>query len=62
MLADALNILLTASKPNKVISRDTVIFSQLMNILGHPHKSFKTIHVTGTNGKGSVTLKMASVL
>jgi len=29
---------------------------------GHPHKHFKTIHVGGTNGKGSVSHILASVL
>jgi dihydrofolate synthase/folylpolyglutamate synthase len=29
---------------------------------GHPHKHFKTIHVAGTNGKGSVSHILASVL
>jgi len=29
---------------------------------GHPHKQFKTIHVGGTNGKGSVSHSLASVL
>ena len=30
--------------------------------LGHPHQSFATIHVAGTNGKGSVSHTLASVL
>ncbi len=30
--------------------------------LGFPHRSYKTIHVAGTNGKGSVTQKIASAL
>ncbi|MBR4971043.1 MAG: bifunctional folylpolyglutamate synthase/dihydrofolate synthase, partial [Paludibacteraceae bacterium] len=30
--------------------------------LGHPHQAFKTIHVGGTNGKGSVSHTIASVL
>jgi len=30
--------------------------------LGHPHKSFATIHVAGTNGKGSVSHTIASIL
>ena len=30
--------------------------------LGHPHLSYKTIHVGGTNGKGSVSHTIASVL
>lgn len=29
---------------------------------GHPHRSFKTIHVAGTNGKGSVSCMLAAVL
>lgn len=29
---------------------------------GHPHQSFATIHVAGTNGKGSVSHTIASVL
>ena len=34
----------------------------LDEIYGHPHRSFKTIHVAGTNGKGSVSHMLASVL
>ena len=30
--------------------------------LGHPHNSYKTIHVGGTNGKGSVSHTIAAVL
>ncbi len=29
---------------------------------GHPHRAFKSIHVAGTNGKGSVSHMLASVL
>ena len=29
---------------------------------GHPHRTYKTIHVAGTNGKGSVSHMIASVL
>ena len=29
---------------------------------GHPHRSYKTIHVAGTNGKGSVSHTLASIL
>ncbi|MCF8335253.1 MAG: bifunctional folylpolyglutamate synthase/dihydrofolate synthase [Bacteroidales bacterium] len=35
---------------------------QLDAHFGHPHKYFKTIHVAGTNGKGSVSHILASVL
>ena len=31
-------------------------------LLGHPHRSYRTIHVAGTNGKGSVANLLASAL
>ena len=34
---------------------------KLDEIFGHPHRKFKTIHVAGTNGKGSVSHMLASV-
>lgn len=36
--------------------------SQLIEILGHPEKDLKFIHVAGTNGKGSTSSMLASVL
>ena len=30
--------------------------------LGHPHKQFKTIHIAGTNGKGSCSHTLAAIL
>ncbi len=30
--------------------------------LGHPHRKFRTIHVAGTNGKGSVSHTLAAIL
>lgn len=35
---------------------------RLDEMFGHPHLSFKSIHVAGTNGKGSVSHMLASVL
>jgi len=35
---------------------------RLDNYLGHPHQSFKSIHIGGTNGKGSSSHMIASVL
>jgi len=34
----------------------------LDNYFNHPHKKYRTIHVAGTNGKGSVSHMIASVL
>ncbi|MCD6112544.1 MAG: bifunctional folylpolyglutamate synthase/dihydrofolate synthase [Bacteroidales bacterium] len=31
-------------------------------LLNHPHKNYKTIHIAGTNGKGSVSHSIASIL
>jgi len=35
---------------------------ELDNHFGHPHRRFRTIHVAGTNGKGSVSHLLASIL
>ncbi len=35
---------------------------QLLRDTGHPHRRYRTIHVAGTNGKGSVAATIASVL
>ena len=34
----------------------------MMNHLGHPERGFRSIHVAGTNGKGSVSHFLASIL
>ncbi len=34
---------------------------RLMELLGHPEKQFKSIHVAGTNGKGSVSHMLAAI-
>lgn len=46
----------SAYKPNL----DNTIL--LANYLNHPEKKIKTIHVAGTNGKGSTSSLLASVL
>lgn len=35
---------------------------RLLELLGNPHKHIKTVHVAGTNGKGSVTAMVSSIL
>src|SRR5438876_3582359 len=35
---------------------------RLCEFLGNPHKKFKSIHVAGTNGKGSVSHMLAAIL
>ena len=36
--------------------------SQLIECMGEPHKDLRAIHVTGTNGKGSVVSMTESLL
>ena len=35
---------------------------ELDEIFNHPHRAFRTIHVGGTNGKGSTSHLLASIL
>jgi dihydrofolate synthase/folylpolyglutamate synthase len=35
---------------------------KLLALMGHPERQYKTIHVTGTNGKGSTAAMLAAVL
>ena len=35
---------------------------QLLFVLGHPENQIRTIHVAGTNGKGSVTTMISTIL
>jgi dihydrofolate synthase/folylpolyglutamate synthase len=35
--------------------------TELMEFLGHPERTYQTIHVAGTNGKGSVSAMLASI-
>ena len=35
---------------------------KLMSLLGNPHESIKTVHVAGTNGKGSTVAMISSML
>jgi dihydrofolate synthase/folylpolyglutamate synthase len=43
------------------IKKDLVNINQLCVLLGQPHPHFQSIHVAGTNGKGSVSHMLASV-
>jgi len=36
--------------------------ARLLDRLGHPERSFPAVHVTGTNGKGSVVAMLSSIL
>ena len=38
------------------------VMERMMELLGHPERKFKSIHVTGTNGKGSTCAMIESIL
>lgn len=38
------------------------VMSRLMDVLAHPNHAYKVIHVTGTNGKGSVARMVSALL
>jgi len=35
---------------------------KLMDLMGHPYEEYDTIHISGTNGKGSVVVYLSSIL
>ena len=43
-----------------ILGLDTI--EKILNALGNPQNSFLSIHVTGTNGKGSIASTLASIL
>ena len=47
---------------DQAFKKDLTNTLALLSALGNPHKLFKTIHIAGTNGKGSVTHILASIL
>ena len=44
------------------IKKDITNTVQLCESLGNPHTKFKTVHIAGTNGKGSVSHMLAAIL
>src|SRR5574342_568572 len=34
----------------------------LMEVMGNPHKKFRSVHIAGTNGKGSTSAFLAGIL
>ncbi|HMG68847.1 MAG TPA: folylpolyglutamate synthase/dihydrofolate synthase family protein [Chitinophagaceae bacterium] len=42
--------------------KDLINIIKISDFLNDPHKNFKTIHIAGTNGKGSVSHMLAAIL
>ena len=45
----------------KAYKPDLGNITELLDFLGNPQNNFKTVHVAGTNGKGTVTHTLASI-
>lgn len=50
------------SLPNLHPKNDLSYIKKILNVLGDPQNKVKTIHVTGTNGKGSTTYYLSNLL
>jgi folylpolyglutamate synthase/dihydropteroate synthase len=61
-LGRAIQILKNLNQPDRVVKRNNINFVKIMDVLGNPYNTFKSIHITGTNGKGSVAMKTAKIL
>jgi len=46
----------------QAFKKDLGNITEMMTFLDHPHKKYPTIHIAGTNGKGSVTHILANML
>lgn len=57
---ETLNYLYNLQKHGIKFGLDNI--SRLISVLDNPHKSFHSVHVAGTNGKGSTSAIIASVL
>ncbi|MEW6675038.1 MAG: folylpolyglutamate synthase/dihydrofolate synthase family protein [Nitrospirota bacterium] len=58
--SETVNYLYNLQKHGIKFGLDNII--RLMSVLDNPHKSFLSVHVTGTNGKGSTSAIIASIL
>lgn len=47
---------------SKELKTDLTVPMEMAKKMGHPEKKFPSVHIAGTNGKGTVAYKMAAVL
>jgi dihydrofolate synthase/folylpolyglutamate synthase len=59
--ADALSYLLSLGHETLTIKLGLANTETLLNALGNPHKSFPSVQIAGTNGKGSTAVMLESI-
>ena len=59
-LDDALDWLYTRKRFSR--REDLSLIEEALRLLGNPEKSFKSIHIAGTNGKGSTSVYIYNIL
>ena len=59
-LDDALDWLYTRKRFSR--REDLSLIEEALRLLGNPEKSFKSIHIAGTNGKGSTSMYIYNIL
>ncbi len=52
---DSVEYLYTLGNESKTLKLDLDAMATLLDALGNPHRSFRSVHVAGTNGKGSTS-------
>jgi len=57
---DSLDYLYSLERFGMIFGLDNI--SRLLSLLGDPHRRLRTVHITGSNGKGSVSAMMAEIL
>jgi len=60
--AETVSYLLTVGQELRGVKFDLANVSHLLEALGHPQRGWKSVHIAGTNGKGSVAAMMEAVL
>ena len=57
---EAIDFIMSHRKFQKTGGHERI--EQLLSLLGSPHKKLKFVHIVGTNGKGSTSVALSSVL
>jgi len=60
--AETVSYLLTVGQELRGVKFDLANVSRLLEALGHPERCWHSVHIAGTNGKGSVAAMMEAVL